>query len=459
MLNLTDSKKNIFYFVVFLFLMVSGGFMFYIYYQETYVKLDSELVSISVDNEYWTTEDVVVTVDYQNKDIKVSKYSFDGGKTWQKENQYTVTENKALKIVLKTSNGKKSEVIPYLVENIDREAPIIQVQDVIYVVQGSAFTFDGKYTVTDSTSGIRGEVQIEPSAIDTSAISSYEVEISAVDKAYNSDTKKILVEVLSPKDPRLQLMDQNGNIPVTGLTLTSSRLSLVKGTTASVQAIVKPASATNKKVIWTSSNEEVATVNNLGVITAIKAGSVTIKATTEDGNKSSEIKLTVTDEKVESTKIVLDRVSDVVTTTHGNIKLVATISPENTTDQSIKWNSSNPNVAVVVNGVVTIRGEGMTTITATTSNGKVATYALTVADEYTFQAKEIHLDTGELMGYTIKIYQNGVDITKGVTVITEPFTVRNDSLVSEIEISVSNYSLLKDTITFQYKSKKHIARK
>lgn len=452
-------KKNVFYLVLFLLILLSGCFTFYIYYQETYVKLDKSLISISVDNEYWTSKDVTVTVEYKNKDIKIKSYSFDGGETWQSENSYTATENELLEIVLKTSNGKKSVVVPYRVENIDKEAPIINVPEVFYVAQGSEFTLENKYSVIDLISGIKGEVRVSPSVINTDALASYEVEIYAIDKALNSSNKKITVEILEPNDPRILEQDNPDIISVTGLTLATTRVSLVKGTTTTIQANIKPSNATNKNLVWTSSNEMVATVDQEGTITAKKAGSATITATTEDGNKSSDVKVVVTNEKIEVTKIELDSTSSTVTTDSGSITITATVSPENATDPKLTWNSSNPNVAIVVDGVVTIRGEGTATITATTSNGKYATYALTVTDKYTFQTKEVSVDTGEVMGYTIKIYKNGVDITKDVTTISSPFTARNEKSSDEISITVSNYLQIKNTITFNYKSKKYTAYK
>ncbi len=450
--------KNIFYFVLFFLITIAGGFIFYIYYQETYVKLQTDLISISVNNEYWTAEDVEVTVDYQNKDIKIKSYSFDGGKNWQEENKYTVSENQELEIMLKADNGKKSKVLPYRVENIDKENPTIEVQDVIYVAKGSNFTFDNKYKVIDTTSGIRGKVQFKPSIIDTSEIGTIPVEVSVLDRAMNTSSKSFTIEILEPNDPHLLEHNPDGTVSVTGLTLSSTRTSLVKGTSVKVEAIVKPAKATNKKVNWVSSNETVATVVD-GKITAINSGSATITATTEDGAKSSDIRVTVTNQKVEVKKIELDRKSDIVTTSYGTITLTATVSPENATDPSVSWNSSNPSVAIVTNGVVRIRGEGTTTITATTSNGMVATYTLTVIDNYTFQVKEVRMETGELMGYTIKIYQNGVDITRDVDAIKEPFTAQNKEHQDEIEITMNNYSLLKNSISFGYKSKRYTATK
>lgn len=452
-------KRNVFYFVLFFLITLAGGFIFYIYYQEAYVKLQTDLISISLNNEYWTAEDVEITVDYLNKDIKIKNYSFDGGKTWQEENKFVATENQVLEIMLKAENGKKSKAVFYRVENIDKESPTIEVQDVIYVAKGADFSFNNKYKVTDNTSGIRGKVQIKPSVVDTSELGAIPVQITVVDKAMNTSSKKFTIEVLNPNDPHLKEVNDDGTISVTGLSLSSTRTSLVKGTSVKVEAIVKPAKATNKKVIWKTSNESVATVDESGTITGVNSGSATITATTEDGEKSSDIRVTVTNQKIEVTKIELDRTSDTVTTSYGTITLTATVSPENATDPSVRWNSSKPNVAIVVDGVVRVRGEGTTTITATTSNGKVATYILTVVDNYTFQIKEVRMETGELMGYSVKIYQNGVDITKSVTAVTDPFTARNDKKQDEIAITTSNYGLIKDKISFQYKNKIYTASK
>ena len=361
--------------------------------------------------------------------------------------------------MLKAENGKKSKVVSYRIENIDKESPTIEVQDVIYVAKGTDFSFSNKYKVADATSGIRGKVQIKPSVVDTSELGAIPVQITVVDKAMNTSSKKFVIEVLNPNDPHLKEVNENGTISVTGLSLSSTRTSLVKGTSVKVEAIVKPAKATNKKVIWKTSNESVATVDESGTITGVNSGSATITATTEDGEKSSDIRVTVTNQKIEVTKIELDRTSDTVTTSYGTITLTATVSPENATDPSVRWNSTKPNVAIVVDGVVRVRGEGTTTITATTSNGKVATYILTVVDNYTFQIKEVRMETGELMGYSVKVYQNGVDITKNVTAITDPFTARNDKRQDEIAITTSNYSLIKDKISFQYKTKMYTASK
>jgi len=65
-------------------------------------------------------------------------------------------------------------------------------------------------------------------------------------------------------------------------------------TTQQLLAKITPANATNKNVTWMSSNTKVATVSSTGLVTAVKAGSATITATSEDGHKKASSKITVT---------------------------------------------------------------------------------------------------------------------------------------------------------------------
>ena len=83
--------------------------------------------------------------------------------------------------------------------------------------------------------------------------------------------------------------------PVTSVTLDQAELALYTGDTASLTATVQPDNATNKNVTWSSSDNTVATVDNNGNVTAVKAGTATITVTTEDGKKTATCTVTVTD--------------------------------------------------------------------------------------------------------------------------------------------------------------------
>ena len=80
---------------------------------------------------------------------------------------------------------------------------------------------------------------------------------------------------------------------VTGVTLNKSAAEMtVGGATLTLIPTVLPSNATNKDVMWTSSNSNVATVNN-GVVTAVGPGTANITVSTVDGNKSATCVVTV----------------------------------------------------------------------------------------------------------------------------------------------------------------------
>ena len=80
--------------------------------------------------------------------------------------------------------------------------------------------------------------------------------------------------------------------PVTGVTLDKSSVELKKGETVTLTATVAPDNATNKNVVWSSSDSSIAKVEN-GVVTAVESGTATITVTTEDGNLKASCVVTV----------------------------------------------------------------------------------------------------------------------------------------------------------------------
>jgi uncharacterized protein YjdB len=83
------------------------------------------------------------------------------------------------------------------------------------------------------------------------------------------------------------------NIPVSGVVLNKSAMSLAVGGKEMLVATVAPASATNKAVTWTSSNTSVATVSSMGEVTARSVGTATITVTTIDGNRTATCMVSV----------------------------------------------------------------------------------------------------------------------------------------------------------------------
>ena len=170
--------------------------------------------------------------------------------------------------------------------------------------------------------------------------------------------------------------------------VTLSRTSInftVKGGTAKLTATISPTEhISSDKITWSSSNTNVATVNDIGIVTAKANGSAKIIAKAVNGKTASckvtvqyKTEIPITAVKLNTTNLTLNKGK---TST-----LVATITPSNTTQsKTITWSSSNTNIATVSsNGVVTAKASGTATITAKTSNGKTATCKITVPTEVT----------------------------------------------------------------------------
>ena len=174
-------------------------------------------------------------------------------------------------------------------------------------------------------------------------------------------------------------------IPVTEVRLSESTVGIVEGSTYKLTATVLPENTTDSKsVSWSSNNSAVATVDANGTVTAKRAGTAVITATSTNG-KSAGCTVTVSKKEIPITEISLDKSS--ATLTEGETTtLVATVLPENTTyGKSVKWGSSNVAVATVdLMGKVTAKSAGTAVITATSENGKTASCTVTVNKKDTY---------------------------------------------------------------------------
>lgn len=153
----------------------------------------------------------------------------------------------------------------------------------------------------------------------------------------------------------------------TGITLSQSAATLTEGETLTLSADITPATA-DKSVTWTSSNSAVATVSDAGVVTAIAAGNAVITATTSNG-LSASCDVTVKSAVILATSVTLDKES--FSAVEGTeFSLTATVLPENATNKTLSWASSNASIiSVSQDGLVKILKEGDATVTATTTDG------------------------------------------------------------------------------------------
>jgi len=169
------------------------------------------------------------------------------------------------------------------------------------------------------------------------------------------------------------------SVPVTGVSLDKTTLTLTEGDNASLVATVAPDDASDKSVSWESSAPAIATVDQTGKVTAVAAGSATITVKTTDGEKTATCEVTVNAAVVAVTGVTLDKTTSAMLVGGDDLQLTATVAPDDATNKNVTWTSSNDKIATVdQTGKVTAVAAGTATITVTTEDGgKTATCVVT----------------------------------------------------------------------------------
>ena len=159
---------------------------------------------------------------------------------------------------------------------------------------------------------------------------------------------------------------------VTSVSLDKNSIQVNTGETTQLVAAVLPDNADNKALSWSSNDTSIATVNQNGVVKGISSGTAVITATAKDGSgKFAQCSVTVLSSStvIYVTSVKLN-ISSVQIDPGNTLQLTATLSPDNATNKTLTWSSSNTGVARVdQNGLVTAISAGTATITATTTDG------------------------------------------------------------------------------------------
>ena len=154
--------------------------------------------------------------------------------------------------------------------------------------------------------------------------------------------------------------------PITGITLNSYYQQLWVGAKYAIIPTIEPYDAENKNVTYMSSDSSVATVDEYGVVTAVKGGSCVIEVTTEE---SHLIAACTIDVKEYVSSISLSETEKFMNVgTSGT--LTASVGTETATNKNIQWTSSNYDICSVdANGNIIANSVGTAVITATAADG------------------------------------------------------------------------------------------
>lgn len=229
-------------------------------------------------------------------------------------------------------------------------------------------------------------------------------------------------------------------ISVSDVSLDKSELSLTVGGTQTLTATVVPSDATNKAVTWSSSDPTIASVDENGVVTAQKAGTATITATTVDGGKAAVCTVTVQNPSSggssggsssgggSNTTTTTEKNPDGSTTTTVTDKTTGTV-----TETTKNTDGSTTVVETTKDGTVTETvkaADGTTGTVVTDSSGNVTKAEATVSSTAVTEAAK----TGEAV--TLPVEVPAVKTTADAPAVD--VTVPQSSGSVKVEIPVEN---------------------
>ena len=186
--------------------------------------------------------------------------------------------------------------------------------------------------------------------------------------------------------------EKNQVIEVTGIELGESSVEMTVGTSHKLTATVLPENATEKGVVWESKDESIATVDQEGLVSAVKEGSTQIIVSTANGNFSTYCSVTVKKTGADVSGITIDK--DELKLTVGNsFRLTATVLPENATEKGVVWESKDESIASVdQEGLVSAVKEGSAQIIASTANGNFSAVCNVIIEKELVAVTSITLD-------------------------------------------------------------------
>lgn len=265
---------------------------------------------------------------------------------------------------------------------------------------------------------------------------------------------------VTTRGARITVINQTVNaykvkaIPVTGVEISKdgeavTEANIYVNSTVQLDTVAEPVEANNvKSVVWSTSNDETATVDQSGLVTGKAAGTAEITVTVTDNSGkvyTKSVNVTVIAVPVESVSIeradgVEIGAAPIEIPAGTALEFVHVINPSDATDvYNVEWSSSNDTVATVKDGIVTAIGAGEAIITVTVYNNNLeeftATVTVAVPDK---QATAIHFEKDE---YNIVIGDDGVMLEvlfdEGATAhgtITWSYAFSdNDSTIASVE--------------------------
>lgn len=192
--------------------------------------------------------------------------------------------------------------------------------------------------------------------------------------------------------------------------LSETALRMKKGAVSTLKATISPSTATNRAVTWASSDPAIASVATTGQITAKACGTCTITCTTKDGSEIVAACEVTVYQPVSMLKPEKTSINAFIEAEPTVINM--TVSPEDATDKTLTWTSSDESIAKVdAQGRVTAVSGGSCKITCTAADGSGKSVNISVLVP-SISVEKTDYTVTEKSGLTIPLKYFGQDISK-----------------------------------------------
>ena len=201
--------------------------------------------------------------------------------------------------------------------------------------QGTNFTFTVSFTPENATNR-----QVGWESADT--------DIAMVDskgKVVGVAPGKVKITATSVDNPKAtascEVEVTSDAVAVTGISVAPSGITVEVGKTGQLTSTLEPANATDQKVRWTSSDENIATVGEAGLVTGVSKGTAEITVTSQDGGFQAKSSVTVINNPI--TALAIDGASEEpITVEYGSSrKVVVLVTPADASNQEMSWESDD----------------------------------------------------------------------------------------------------------------------
>ena len=221
-------------------------------------------------------------------------------------------------------------------------------------------------------------------------------------------------------DAVITVSDKSGEIKTTvkvsvvqmpeSIALKEKEASLPIGRKTKLTASVMPTTASERGVVWSSSDESVATVDKNGNVTAVSPGKATITAACK---ADESIRASIPVECVLPVESISVDVKEYVLSMGESVAISPVVLPETATNRSVKYYVRNPRVCTVdENGLLVTRGGGQTTVIVMAQDGSGVETSFTVRsvveiESASFLEKNVRTTVGGHVFVSPRLYPSG----------------------------------------------------